>query len=86
MTPSKQPSVCHICGKSFHRLGIARHRASHKGKIFWRLESYEGDKLIRTDDFRSKETAKLYGATMARSVGYFTKQIIKPLPLPSPHA
>ena len=52
-------------------------------EVFWRLESYQGDKLMRTDDFMSKRTAELYGLGLSMHVGFFSKQIIKPLPLPS---
>ena len=51
--------------------------------VFWRVKSYKGKKLIRTDDFRRKLTAEVYALGLRMNVGGFTKQIIEPLPMPS---
>jgi hypothetical protein len=31
-TPMYKDCICHTCNKSFHSLGIARHRAMHRDK------------------------------------------------------
>lgn len=32
MTGRYKDCFCHLCGKEFHHLGIARHRAAHRHK------------------------------------------------------
>lgn len=46
---------CHTCGKSFHYLGIARHRTKHKDKKeLCRIEYTNGDTYIH--DYTKRKT------------------------------
>lgn len=53
MTDRPKDCFCHTCGRWFHSLGIASHRATHRRKGETCLIDYGGGDLVR-HDFRLK--------------------------------
>lgn len=50
------------------------------GKCLWTILSYIEKKLVRTDTFRSYETAYLYAFGVRGMHDDITKQILRPVP------
>lgn len=64
MSSRVKDCTCHTCGKDFHHLGIARHRAMHRdrqedceitmplgGTIRWRFSKPTGRRKAYADDY-----------------------------------